>query len=112
MISRSVLLASAFVLAVPMMGCAAEVTATVPPPQGEVVVESEPPPPPPVQTEVVPAPPAPDYYWVVGYHRWYGGRYVWVPGRYERRPHAQAQWETAHWEVRGRGRVWVEGRWR
>src|SRR5271165_3754372 len=44
--------------------------------QAEVVVQGEPPPPPPVQVEVVPAPPSAEYYWVPGYHRWWGGRYL------------------------------------
>ena len=76
----------------------------------EVVVES-PPPPPPVQVEVVPAPPSPEHFWIAGYHRWDGRAYVWVPGRYDRRPHAGAVWRPARWEARGRGRVWVEARW-
>jgi hypothetical protein len=112
MIPRTLVLASLVALAVPVSGCYAE--ATIPPPApvtAEVTVEGEPPPPPPVQVEVVPAPPAPDYYWVAGYHRWVGGRYIWVAGRYERRPHPAARWEPAHWEVRGRVRVFVEGRW-
>ena len=101
-----------FVCIVPLAGCSAHATVAPPAVEGEVVVESPPPPPPPVEVEVVPAPPSPEFYWVGGYHRWYGGRYVWVRGRYERRPYAAARWEGAHWEVRGRGRVWMEGRWR
>jgi hypothetical protein len=101
--------------AVALGGCYAEAGPPPPaPPQGEaeVVVQGEPPPPPPVQVEVVPAAPSPEYFWVAGYHRWWGGRYVWVAGRYERRPHPAARWEGAHWEARGNGRVFVEGRWR
>lgn len=114
MVFRVFGLVSLVALSVAASGCYAEATTVPPPPPptAEVTIEGEPPPPPPVQVEVQPAPPAPDYYWVVGYHRWYGGRYVWVPGRYERRPHPAANWEAAHWEARGRGRVWVEGRWR
>ena len=93
-----------------LAGCAVE--ATAPPVQGEVVVQGEPPPPPPAQVEVVPVAPGPEFFWVPGYHRWWGGRYVWVAGRYERRPHPAARWEAAHWEVRPNGRVFVEGRWR
>ncbi len=93
-----------------LSGCYAE---AVPGPavEGEVVV-STPPPPPPPQVEVVAASPGPEYYWVPGYHRWYGGRYIWVRGRYERRPYTRAHWEPAHWEARARGHVWIEGRWR
>jgi hypothetical protein len=82
-----------------------------PPPQQEVVYEQEPPAPPPPQPEVVPAAPGPDYLWIHGYHRWDGHRYVWAGGRYERRPHANARYAPAHWEARGRGHAWVEGRW-
>jgi hypothetical protein len=80
-------------------------------PPVETVYESEPPPPPPPQQEVVPASPGAEWVWVGGYHRWDGHAYVWVRGRYERRPHAAAHWRAAHWEARGRAHVWVEGRW-
>jgi hypothetical protein len=79
--------------------------------QTEVVVEGEAPAPPPPQVEVVPAAPGPDFFWVRGYHRWDGHHYVWMGGRYERRPHPNAQWRAAHWETRGRGHVWIEGNW-
>jgi hypothetical protein len=92
-------------------GCYVEAQAEPPVAEGEVVAEAPPPPPPPA-VEVVPVAPGPDYYWVAGYHRWYRGRYMWVGGRYYRRPYAAARWQPAHWEVRGRGRMWVEGRWR
>jgi hypothetical protein len=101
--------------ALSVMGCYVETGTNVgpppPPPQGEVVVESEPPPPPPPPQEVVPASPGPDYEWIGGYNRWDGHRYVAVRGHYEHRPHANAHYTAAHWEARGRGHVWVEGRW-
>lgn len=107
------LMLSAMVSAVPASGCTVTARTAPPPPvEGEVVVESEPPPPPAAEVEVVPASPGVEFFWVGGYHRWDGRRYVWVRGRYERRPHAQARWEAAHWEARGRGRVFVDGRWR
>ena len=59
----------------------------------------------------MPPPPGPEFLWVAGYHRWDGHRYVWTGGRYERRPHANARFEPAHWEARGRGKVWIEGHW-
>jgi hypothetical protein len=100
------------------LGCAvhgnADVETAPPPPvavQGEVVVEAEPPAPPPPENEVVPASPGVEFFWVGGYHRWDGSRYVWVRGRYERRPYSDARWTSAHWEARGRGHVWVEGSW-
>jgi hypothetical protein len=95
--------------AVSATGCAVEATATPPVVEGEVVVS--PPPPPAAEVEVAPASPGPEYFWVGGYHRWNGRAYVWIRGRYERRPHARAVWRAAHWEPRGRGHVWIEGRW-
>jgi hypothetical protein len=82
-----------------------------PPPQAEVVVESAPPPPAPPPQPPPPPPPSPEHYWVAGYYGWEGREYRWHPGHYERRPHARAHWVGAHWEVRPRGRVWIEGHW-
>jgi hypothetical protein len=98
----------ALVFALGASGCYVETGP--PPPQDDVAYESPPQPPPP-ETEVVPASPGPDYVWLGGYHRWDGHRYVWVRGRYDRRPHPNARWSAAHWEKRGRGHVWVEARW-
>jgi hypothetical protein len=102
---------STILAALPSTGCYVETRAV---PEGEYVVESDAPmpPPPPAEVEVVPASPGVEYVWVGGYHRWDGRRYVWIRGRYYRRPHAAARWEAAHWEARGRGHIWVEGRWR
>jgi hypothetical protein len=92
-----------------------------PPPQPVVVQQAAPPPaevaeappapPPPPAPEPVPPPPSPEHYWVVGYHRWDGHRYVWERGHYERRPRPDARYVNGHWEARGRGHVWVESRW-
>ena len=115
MIARHLVVASLFALAIPSMGCAAEVQATAPPPppvEAEVSVETEPPPPPAPVVEVVPASPGVEWVWTPGYHRWVNGAYVWVGGRYQRRPYAAARWEAPHWEVRGRSHVYIYGRWR
>ena|SRR5579875_3798816 len=69
------------------------------------------PPPPPVR-EVVPPPPHPGWVWQPGYHRWDGGRYVWVPGAYVAPPHPHAYWVPGHWRNTPRGYIWVEGHWR
>jgi hypothetical protein len=106
--SRVVLLICA-VSALPLVGC--YVQARTVPVQEEATFEVEAPPPPAAEVEVVPVPPGPEYFWVPGYHRWNGRHYVWIRGRYERRPHHHARWAPAHWEVRGRMHVWVEGRW-
>ena len=58
--------------------------------------------------------PAPShgYIWIGGFHRWDGGHYVWVPGRWERPPRAHAHWEAHRWVKRNGGWVFVEGHWR
>jgi hypothetical protein len=68
-------------------------------------------PPPPV-VERVPPPPHPGWVWHPGYHRWDGGRYVWVPGSYYQPPYAGARWVPGHWRNGPGGYVWVEGHWR
>jgi hypothetical protein len=108
---------SCWALAFLLLPCSCYVEAhSVPPPPpppegGEVVYEAEPPPPPPAEVDVVPASPGPEFIWIAGYHHWDGRRYVWVRGRYERRPHPRARWVAPHWVVRGRAHVWVAGRW-
>lgn len=69
-------------------------------------------PPPPVQVEVRPAVPDRHHVWVGGYHRWDGHAYVWVPGRWDRPPHARTVWVSGHWSHHRRGWHWVPGHWR
>jgi hypothetical protein len=88
-------------------GCSCHVESAPP----ETVYEAEPPPPPPPIAEAPPASPGPEFVWIGGYHRWDGHAYIWIHGHYDRRPHAAAHWQPAHWENRGRGHVWIEGRW-
>ena len=68
--------------------------------------------PPPVVVERHGRPPQRGFVWVPGYQRWDGGRYVWVPGRYERPPHPRAVWVPHRWVHRHGGWVLVEGHWR
>jgi hypothetical protein len=58
--------------------------------------------------------PRPDrgYAWVAGYHRYDDGRYVWVPGHWDRPPREHAVWVRHHYVHRHRGWVLVEGHWR
>ena len=56
--------------------------------------------------------PGPHYVWIRGYHRWDGGAYVWVPGRWETPPREHAVWIAPRWQHRGGHWVFVEGRWR
>ena len=70
-------------------------------------------PPPPVR-EVVPVRPVghPNWVWQPGYHRWDGGRYVWVPGAYAAPPRPHARWVPGHWARRRSGWYWIDGHWR
>ena len=79
--------------------------------QAQVSIRIGPPPPP---REVIPVRPYghSDWAWRAGYHRWDGGRYVWVPGAYIAPPRRGAYWAPGRWRNTPRGYVWVEGRWR
>jgi WXXGXW repeat (2 copies) len=57
-------------------------------------------------------PPERGYVWVSGYHRWDGGHYVWVPGRWDRPPREHGVWVRHHWVHRHGGWVLVDGHWR
>jgi hypothetical protein len=49
--------------------------------------------------------------WVGGYHRWYGGRYVWVAGHWAHPPHYGAVWYPGHYANRGGVYIWIGGHW-
>ncbi|MDR3750277.1 MAG: YXWGXW repeat-containing protein [Terracidiphilus sp.] len=68
--------------------------------------------PPPVVVERPGPPPERGFVWINGYQRWDGGRYVWVPGHYERPPHPGAHWVAHRYVHRHGGYVFVEGHWR
>ncbi len=79
------------------------------PARGAVYVRVAPPVP---VVEVEGVAPGPEFVWIRGYHRWDGDRYIWVPGRWERRPHAAAVWVEGQWRHHRNGWFWVEGHWR
>jgi hypothetical protein len=68
--------------------------------------------PPPVRYERAPPLPSPDHIWISGYWSWDGRAHIWIPGRYELRPHPRAAWVDGHWARHERGWHWVEGHWR
>ena len=74
------------------------VTIAPPPPRHEVIVYS--------------SRPSIDFVWVPGYWNWYGGRHVWIGGRWDRPPHRNRHWESPRWERRHGGYRFIEGRWR
>ena len=68
--------------------------------------------PPPVVVEHPGPRPHRGWVWVGGFHRWDGGRYVWVPGHWVEPPRAHAEWVPGHWRHEAGGWYWVEGHWR
>jgi len=87
------------------------------PPEGTVVVQPQPGPevvvqqaPPPEIVEVQPARPSPGHVWINGHWYWNGVRYQWAGGHWENG--RGRGWERAHYERRGPGWVFVQGRWR
>lgn len=81
----------------------------VAPPPGAVYVHTRPPA---AVVEVRGVTAGPDHIWIAGYHAWRGGVYVWVPGRWEARPHPHAVWVAGTWRHHHNGWYWVEGRWK
>jgi WXXGXW repeat (2 copies) len=67
--------------------------------------------PPPIRYEVRPAMPGPGYAWVDGYWNWYGGRYVWRPGVWQRPPYEGASWNHPHYDHYHEGWALHEGHW-
>ena len=55
--------------------------------------------------------PGPQYIWQVGYYRWGGRSYIWVPGRYVVAPFPDAVWVGGRWVHRGPRWAWVDGHW-
>src|SRR5277367_2218109 len=55
-------------------------------------------PPPPLRYEARPPMPGEGYAWVDGYWGDRGGRYVWVPGVWQRPPYAGAYWTHPHYD--------------
>jgi len=98
------------ILAVTAVGALAFLTACPPPPPpGVVYIRTRPPA---ATVEVVTIAPGPEFVWIRGYHRWDGAAYVWVPGRWERRPRAGVVWVEGHWRHHRNGWYWIEGHWR
>ena len=55
--------------------------------------------------------PGEGYLWVDGYWGVNGGRYVWVPGRWDRPPYAGAYWSHPHYDHYREGWRVHEGHW-
>ena len=63
-----------------------------------------------VETRV--AAPSPRHVWIEGYHRWDGGAFVWVPGRWALPPAHHHAWVAGRWVHDPHGWYWAEGHWR
>jgi hypothetical protein len=82
--------------------------ATAPSPAGEIIVTQAPPEP---RTEVITVAPSSEHVWVRGYWMSRNGRWVWMPGHYERRPRAGVAWVQGHWDRTPAGWTWRQGHW-
>jgi hypothetical protein len=67
--------------------------------------------PPAVRREVRVARPGPDYIYVNGYWHDDGGRWAWIPGRWERPAAPQAYWIPARYINSGRGTIYEPAHW-
>lgn len=67
--------------------------------------------PPPAQAEVPPPPPAVAVVWLGGFWQWNSTSWVWIPGSYQLRPEARAQWRAPQWRPRGGVHVLIPGGW-
>jgi WXXGXW repeat (2 copies) len=94
-------------MAAVLMGVALCACVVAPAPgYGEIVYDA----PPPVRYEVVPAVPAPGFFWIGGGWYWEGGRYAWHEGHWERsRP--GYRWVAHSWHREGRGWRAAPGHW-
>ena len=68
-------------------------------------------PPPPLRYEVQPPMPYPDAYWLDGYWMPQGGRYRWMPGRWDHAPYPNAYWNHPHYDRYRQGWRYDPGHW-
>jgi hypothetical protein len=67
--------------------------------------------PPPLRYETRPPIPGEGFVWVDGYWGARSGRYVWVPGVWQRPPYAGAYWSHPHYDHYNNGWQLHEGHW-
>jgi WXXGXW repeat (2 copies) len=67
--------------------------------------------PPPLRYERRPPPPGAGFVWIDGYWGANGGRYVWVPGRWDHPPYAGGYWSHPHYDRYADGWHYHEGHW-
>ncbi len=76
-------------------------------PGGQIVGQAPPGP----RAEVVSGAPSAAYYWVPGFWTYADWNWVWIPGHWQLRPHANALWVPGHWDKTPRGWAWTPGQW-
>ena len=69
-------------------------------------------PPPPIRVEQRGVAPGFGFVWIDGYWGYNGGRYAWVPGRWDRPPRGRSRWVPGRWETRHGRYQYRPGRWR
>ncbi len=67
--------------------------------------------PPPLRYERRSPPPGAGYAWIDGYWGLNRGRYIWVPGRWDRPPYPGAYWSHPHYDHYNDGWHMHEGHW-
>ncbi|MFT3781885.1 MAG: YXWGXW repeat-containing protein [Nibricoccus sp.] len=67
--------------------------------------------PPAAQQEQITERPTANHVWIPGYWTWRDGRYVWIAGRWEIPPRADATWVAPRWERESSGYRFYEGYW-
>jgi hypothetical protein len=56
--------------------------------------------------------PSKDSVWIPGYHKWNGTVYVWVPGRWDKKPNRHSTYVAGRWRHQKDGYVFEEGHWK
>jgi len=64
-----------------------------------------------IETQIPPPDNSGFWVWQRGHWRWNGFRYFWSAGHWVRRPANYNAWIAPHWEARGNGWIFFEGRW-
>jgi hypothetical protein len=73
------------------------------------VVDTKPPSP---RLEIRPLPPSDDQVWQAGYWKWSGSKYLWVAGKWVRKPSTRAAWISGYWQRQRDGWIWKPGSWK
>jgi hypothetical protein len=117
---QTLLLASAGIAGLGVLGCDHDHDKMRASPEPAYVVQEQPQPqyvivreaPPAVIVEQRPPPPAVGYLWIDGYWHWSGRQYAWQGGRWARPPHESYIWVAPRYERHEQGYRYTPGQWR